>query len=119
MHFLSDSKECALCTIGTKRKEKSNNKIAKKSPLYDPFGLSRTQLSDFFLSSETQVVSDTVILVNHLRICPNNFEKMDYYLFSNRSHYHMRRYGVKVGGGTSGRVTGQGAEPGGLRDSGQ
>lgn len=56
-------------------------------------------MSDFFLSSETQVVSDRVILVNHLHICPNNFEKMDYYPFSNRSHYRMRRYSFEGGQG--------------------
>ena len=45
------------------------------------------------------MVSDRVILVNHLHICPNNFEKMDYYLFSNRSHYRMRRYRCEGGQG--------------------
>ena len=50
-----------------------------------------------FLSSETQVVSDRVILVNHSHICANNFEKVDSYLFFNGSHYRTRRYRCEGG----------------------
>ena len=58
------------------------------------------------------MVSDRVILVNHSHICPNNFEKVDYYLFSNGSHYRMRRYRCEGGLGNFGEGDSSGSRTG-------